>query len=109
MSYEKTIWKHGDTVTAEKLNKIEEGIASASVSGGSKTIIYYHYTQGHYTTDQVANLEQYIGKVFLVVLNSQSCSVGSAVVYIDGESGFVINAYDSVKGYKGLFYFSLYP
>lgn len=27
MSYEKTTWKKGDVITAEKLNKIEDGIA----------------------------------------------------------------------------------
>ena len=29
MSYNKTIWSAGDTITAEKLNNIEEGIAAA--------------------------------------------------------------------------------
>lgn len=28
MSYEPTIWRTGDTVTAEKLNKIEQAIVS---------------------------------------------------------------------------------
>lgn len=30
MSYTPTEWKNGDTITAEKLNKIEEGIEGAS-------------------------------------------------------------------------------
>lgn len=29
MSYEKTTWQNGDTITAEKLNNIEEGIEEA--------------------------------------------------------------------------------
>lgn len=34
MAYEKQTWECGDVVTAEKLNHIEEGIESASESGG---------------------------------------------------------------------------
>lgn len=30
MSYEKTVWSAGDTITAEKLNNIEAGIEAAS-------------------------------------------------------------------------------
>lgn len=33
MSYEPTNWKAGDTVTSEKLNKIEQGISAANSSG----------------------------------------------------------------------------
>ena len=35
MSYVKTTWKDGDVITAEKLNKIENGIEAASGGGGS--------------------------------------------------------------------------
>lgn len=31
MSYEKTIWANGDLLTAQKMNKIEDGIAAASL------------------------------------------------------------------------------
>ena len=31
MSYEPTVWQCGDTITAEKLNKLEQGVAN---SGG---------------------------------------------------------------------------
>jgi len=34
MSYEPTNWKTGDIVTAQKLNKIEQGIAGSSTGGG---------------------------------------------------------------------------
>ena len=37
MGYTPTTWVSGDTVTAAKLNKMEQGIAS---SGGSATILY---------------------------------------------------------------------
>lgn len=34
MAYTPTEWKNGDVITAEKLNKIESGIESASSGGG---------------------------------------------------------------------------
>ena len=37
MSYTPTEWKNGDTITAEKLNKIEEGIADGGVLIVTKT------------------------------------------------------------------------
>lgn len=34
MSYEKQTWECGETITADKLNHMEEGIENASSSGG---------------------------------------------------------------------------
>jgi len=34
MAYEKTNWQTGDIVTAEKLNKLENGVASGGGAGG---------------------------------------------------------------------------
>lgn len=34
MTYEKQTWECGETITAEKLNHIEDGIYDASQSGG---------------------------------------------------------------------------
>lgn len=31
MAYEKTVWQNGDVITATKLNKMEDGIDSASI------------------------------------------------------------------------------
>lgn len=33
MNYEPKDWKYGDTITADELNRMEEGIASASGGG----------------------------------------------------------------------------
>ena len=47
MSYEKTNWQKGDVITAEKLNKIENGIESAtdsSASGGATPPLVVPYT-----------------------------------------------------------------
>ena len=35
MSYTKTTWASGDTITAEKLNNIESGVEAASAGGGA--------------------------------------------------------------------------
>lgn len=37
MSYEQHEWANGETITAEKMNNIEEGIAEAAQSGGGGT------------------------------------------------------------------------
>ena len=39
MTYVKTNWKTGDTITADKLNNIEDGIASSGGGGGGATVI----------------------------------------------------------------------
>lgn len=40
MSYIPTEWQTGDIVTAEKLNKLEEGVASGGGGGGGAIILY---------------------------------------------------------------------
>lgn len=37
MSYEPTVWQCGDTITAEKLNKLEQGVANSG--GGSLLVV----------------------------------------------------------------------
>lgn len=44
MSYTKQTWATGDTVTAEKLNHIEDGIAAADGGGSSGGVIYCDLT-----------------------------------------------------------------
>lgn len=36
MAYEKNTWTNGDTITAEKLNHMEDGISEGGSSGGGK-------------------------------------------------------------------------
>lgn len=43
MSYTKTVWSAGDTITAEKLNNIEDGLEAAT-SGGANNIPVYQQT-----------------------------------------------------------------
>lgn len=39
MAYTKTNWKDGDVISAEKMNKIEQGIEDAGASGGSSDVL----------------------------------------------------------------------
>ena len=39
MSYTPTVWANGDTITAQKLNKMENGIADAGGGGGTGAVI----------------------------------------------------------------------
>lgn len=48
MSYEKHTWETGETITAEKMNNLEEGVASSG--GGEKTTILSINWQGSDTT-----------------------------------------------------------
>ena len=44
MAYEQHEWVNGETITAEKMNNIEEGIVEASQSGGGGGLPIVHFT-----------------------------------------------------------------
>ena len=45
MSYTPTVWESGDTITATRLNKIEQGIQDASTSGGGVFYVDIEYIE----------------------------------------------------------------
>lgn len=52
MSYEPTVWKTGDVVSSEKLNKLEEGVAGAgSGSGPNVVLVNIGYNESNIVTD----------------------------------------------------------
>lgn len=60
MAYEKQEWNCGDTITAEKMNHIEEGIENASQGGGSNVFTITFSTTSRPSTSQgrqVVNME----------------------------------------------------
>lgn len=77
MNYTPTTWKNGDTITAEKLNKIENGISDLfdlGISVGSWTptvsgMASYSYQRGRYVK---------IGDVAIVSFNVWGIMAGSA-------------------------------
>ena len=42
MAYQKQTWECGDAITAERLNHMEDGIASAEGSGSTPTITTFN-------------------------------------------------------------------
>jgi len=53
MSYTPTEWNNGDVITAEKLNKLENGVAAGG-SGGGVLVVNITESDGVYTTDKTA-------------------------------------------------------
>ena len=52
MSYSKQTWASGDTVTAAKLNHMEDGIANAGGSGGGYEVVNVYKENGAYKLDK---------------------------------------------------------
>ena len=48
MSYTPTEWVTGDVVTAEKLNKLENGVSNACIAGAIK-LVYYGFTSSSHS------------------------------------------------------------
>ena len=98
MSYTKQTWQSGDTITAQKLNHIEDGIAD----GGVLVVNSVHDEQTHTTTLGKTWQEIMNTAYFIVVLNSsddpetpsQVLIAGSGRGY-DGEIGYYVDAGDT--------------
>lgn len=96
MSYNKTNWQTGDIVTAEKLNKIEDGIEN--VSGGGGLLV---------ETEYVTDVGEYNDNGFKTIMDADDIydayKAGSSVVFhFEGlpESGsYVSEGYISITGY----------
>ena len=69
MSYEPTNWKNGDIITAEKLNKIENGISTSA-----SPLIIYLESVNRYTTIIDAHLTtaDFINAIIITVEESDS-------------------------------------
>ena len=52
MSYEPTSWQTGDVVTAEKLNKLENGVAGSSSSENLIATLTYNSADSYFTLDK---------------------------------------------------------
>ncbi len=78
MAYTPTVWQAGDTITAAKLNKIEEGLAAGADAGAFIINISYDDQTGLYTTDKTfGQLKAAIlaGKSIINVAETSSDSV----------------------------------
>lgn len=72
MSYVAHNWTDGETITAAKLNNIENGIDEASQSGGGAVQVGYTFSDGTFTLDKTWQ-DVYDGMVagntFIVILD----------------------------------------
>lgn len=99
MSYTPTNWKDGDIVTAEKLNKLENGVA-----GGGTLIIHINVDEltGMRTLDKTLkeiNDAFMVGKVCIVVLNdnpSENTIINHTV--ISEMAGGIVSFYTHDNG-----------
>lgn len=57
MSYTPTTWANGDTITAQKMNNIEQGIVAASSGGGGVVVVSGEWDAGEttFTLDKTYN------------------------------------------------------
>ena len=93
MSYNKTNWQTGDIVTAEKLNKIEDGIENVSGGGGGLLV----------ETEYVTDVGEYNDNGFKTIMDADDIydayKAGSSVVFhFEGlpESGGYVSEGTSV-------------
>lgn len=125
MSYEPTVWKTGDIVSSEKLNKLEEGVAN---SGGGDALfivwigenfdsdgyllnragnIVYDDTDSNFTGDSVANgtQVQMFQAIKDAILSGKRIMFGPSTTYLSSVSyNFMRN---DVSGYDLITIYSL--
>lgn len=53
MAYEPTVWNCGDVITADKLNKLENGLADCCSGGGTEPLVV-HITEREATAEECA-------------------------------------------------------
>lgn len=70
MSYEKTIWNTGDTITAEKMNHIENGIAE--VSGSSSSSFSNVFIVNNIASSQSSNYVLYLDKTLQEIIDAMN-------------------------------------
>lgn len=90
MAYTPTTWVTGDTVTATKMNKLEQGVANAG--GGYDFVI-----TGEYVSDDFDNLTLESGSYSGLVAMLQNGIVPSGVIYIDYDDGTRIGLLATIK------------
>jgi len=79
MAYTKTNWKDGDVISAEKMNKIEQGIEDAGASGGSGGVLVVDINTATFSEmyQAVQDGKAVLGKDCLVIPNTNTISESS--------------------------------
>ena len=87
MSYTKQTWATGDTITAEKLNHMEDGI----VQGGGVTIVTISVNYDEQTEEETYTADKTYAEL-------------SAII----ENGGYVVAYEAVDDYRSYYYMRSY-
>ena len=107
MSYTPTTWMAGDTVTSTKLNKLEQGVASAGDGG----MLIVHENSG--TLDKTW-AELFAAETPIVVLSTTLTDInwsfvmavynndGAYCITVNGSNGIVEYTTDSENGYPNM-------
>ena len=90
MSYTKTVWASGDPISFVKLNKIEQGIYSAS--NGKTVYIEIQIQMGNQSI--ITFINNLTGQQVLDIINSGK-SVAAKINFINGRSIFQICYFES--------------
>lgn len=90
MSYIPTEWKNGDIITSEKLNKIENGIASA---GGGTNILFATVDMSTATLDKTWQELANANAAYIILVNGATTGKIPVITTIANESD---NAYYAV-------------
>ena len=101
MSYTPTNWTNGDVITTEKLNKIENGIVTASSSGGVLVVnmVYDDETDTEYTDKTWKEI--YDAPIAVIVQESgmiKSIVLVERVAHIGSDYGVVCYGHSLVQG-----------
>ena len=97
MAYTPTEWKTGDIITAEKLNKAEQGIKdahdAADISSGGGSNIFYIYALGDADEGVITGLSKTYQEIYEAVFDQEKLPVfvdldGHHYQYDRSNSGF---------------------
>lgn len=116
MTYEKTTWVNGDIITAEKLNKIEEGINQMIGSLPVCVTTHYDYTTSYRIIDKTyKELHDLVSNdIFVYVVITSSSDSGNSyyrlcpIVYIGPTSQSGFNVTIGTIGGGGQMYYDNY-
>ena len=83
MSYTGHTWTTGETITADKMNNIEEGIAEASQSGGNPIITFNFWGFGSISTYWCFAIGELDGDTYIAkrLVNSDNDVLLTTVIY----------------------------
>lgn len=94
MAYTPKTWACGDTITAEELNRMEEGISSAQSGGGTSEPLIVEYGEEREVDGTTV---QYLNKTYGEIKDAYMS--GKAVFFRDISVPDGMTSYDSLSGF----------